>query len=394
MPDTTTRTIIDLHILHTVPPSNINRDGSGRPKTAVFGGVQRSRISSQAQKRAAREKFGETFDDTELGTRTRRVVELIADGIGALAPDLIDQAEDLATAVLKAAGVLNGSKSKSPAKGKTAKAKAADADEPAGEDSKATLYFMSRKQRDNLIRLALDAAASGDVAAFLKTADAKTIAQNNISADIALFGRMVAHDHDLDVDAAVQVAHAISVHEVATEFDYFAARDEYQDDDRGAGMLGSVEFNSSTLYRYAAIDVNQLDKTLGDPAAVQRAVEVFVRQFARNLPGGFRNSFAHGTLPEAVVVVARDTQALSYSGAFAKPVRATETAGYVENACAAMTRWAREIEDAYGETPLDSWVVRLGDETAALDDLGKRVGLNDLVSGVGALVAERHGAGR
>ena len=100
------------------------------------------------------------------------------------------------------------------------------------------------------------------------------------SVDIALFGRMAASDPTLNYDAASQVAHAISTHAVQNEYDYFTAVDDISEDDNaGAGHLGTVEFNSSTLYRYANVNVSELRKTLDDAADVA----VVVRKFAEAL---------------------------------------------------------------------------------------------------------------
>src|SRR5690606_3506822 len=115
-------------------------------------------------------------------------------------------------------------------------------------------------------------------------ARAKAPAAPRPSVAIALFGRMVADVADINVDAAVQVAHALSVHRVDNESDYYTAvDDENTDDETGAGMIGTVDFNSATLYRYAALGVHQLAATLGEglrddeprTEPVRRAVEAF-----------------------------------------------------------------------------------------------------------------------
>ena len=124
----------------------------------------------------------------------------------------------------------------------------------------------------------------------------------------------------MNVDAAAQVAHAISVHPVETEFDYFTAVDDYlQADESGAGMIGTVEFNSSTLYRYATVDVNRLADNLGDAVAARRAVEAFVESFVRSMPTGKQTTFANRTLPEAVVVMVRDSQPINLVGSLREP---------------------------------------------------------------------------
>lgn len=368
------RTIIDIHLLQTVPPSNLNRDDTGSPKTAIYGGVRRARVSSQSWKRATRLDFESTLDRSDLGVRTRRVIEVLAAEIKSLAPALEDRADELATATFKEIGIVTKSSKK---------------EEP-GEAG--YLVFLSRRQIQALAKAAVDAADTDDVSRALKVANVKGLADRDHSVDIALFGRMVADQADLNVDAAAQVAHAISVHPVETEFDYFTAVDdviEEKGEETGAGMIGTVEFNSSTIYRYATIDVNRLTDNLGDAVATQRAAEAFVRSFVRSMPTGKQNTFANRTLPEAVVVLIRDRQPINLVGAFESPVRESEQIGRVKRACEALRDEAADIERAYGETPIARWVTRVGDDTASLDDLGSNVTFDELVSAVGALVNTR-----
>lgn len=368
-----TRIFVDIHILQTVPPSNLNRDDTGSPKTATYGGVRRARVSSQAWKRATRLAFYDRLDSSDLGTRTKRVVMLLADEITRRNPELNEgRSTDLASATLKAVGI-------------EVKASKKDVTEEAGY-----LVFLSRRQIENLADAAIEAAGADDMPKALRDAKVKDIANRDHSVDIALFGRMVADQKDINVDAAAQVAHAISVHPVETEFDYFTAVDDTNAEDQsGAGMIGTVEFNSSTLYRYATIAVDQLAKNLGDTTATSRAVEAFVDCFTRSMPTGKQNTFANRTLPEAVIVQVRDTQPINLVGAFESPVRETETTGRIKRAADALRDEAREIERAYDERPIASWVTRVGNDTASLDDLGDNVPLHELVSAVGALVTER-----
>jgi CRISPR system Cascade subunit CasC len=368
------RTLIELHILQTVPPSNLNRDDTGSPKTAIYGGVRRARVSSQAWKRATRDAFEDRLDRSELGVRTRRVVELLAAEIQSRERDLATRAVELATQVMTAIGITV----KPPKKGAT--------------DEAGYLVFLSRHQIQALADAAIAASTAEDVPQALREAKVKDLADRDHSVDIALFGRMVADQADMNVDAAVQVAHAISVHPVETEFDYFTAVDDHiGDNETGAGMIGTVEFNSSTLYRYATLDVNRLHDNLGDPEATRRAVEAFVTCFVRSMPTGKQNTFANRTLPEAVVVLVRDSQPINLVGAFENPVRESNTDGRVKRAADALRNEAREIERAYSETPLAGWVTRLGTDTAGLDDLGTNVGFTDLVSQLDALIGTRIG---
>jgi CRISPR system Cascade subunit CasC len=369
-----TRTFVDIHVLQTVPPSNLNRDDTGSPKTAVYGGARRSRVSSQAWKRATRVAFSELLDQGELGVRTKRLGELLAERIEKLAPDLGERAAELAVETFKAVGLKVGD----PDKG--------------GESG--YLVFLSARQIDNLAEAAVAAArAGGKLTEALKARNVKALADRDHSVDVALFGRMVADVPDINVDAAAQVAHAISVHPVDNEYDYYTAVDDRKlaVEETGAGMIGTVEFNSATLYRYATVDVDRLCDNLGDRLAVRRALEAFLRAFVTSMPSGKQNTFANRTLPDAVVVMLRDTQPVSFVVAFEEPVLDGLTTGRVRKASERLAEYAADVEQAYGARPVRSWVVRVGDRTKALAGLGDEVSVDELVAAVGAETAARLG---
>jgi CRISPR system Cascade subunit CasC len=202
---------------------------------------------------------------------------------------------------------------------------------------------------------------------------------------------MVADVSDINVDAAAQVAHAISVHPVDNEYDYFTAVDDRKEavDETGAGMIGTVEFNSATLYRYATVDVDRLRDNLGDPLAVRRALEAFLRAFATSMPTGKQNTFANRTLPDAIVVILRDTQPVNLVGAFEEPVLDGLTTGRVRMAADRLAEYAADVERAYGARPVRSWVVRVGDRTKAVASLGEEVTMDELITAVGDQAADR-----
>jgi len=365
------RTTIDIHVLQTVPPSNVNRDDTGSPKTAVYGGVRRARVSSQAWKRATRRAFEDELDASDLGVRTKRVVELVAARITERAGDLEGDAVTMATGVLKSAGV----DLKPPRRSKG---------EDVVPDQSGYLLFLSRHQVDRLAGLAIDAARSGLAAEKVDRKEAKAAADTAHSVDVALFGRMVADSTDLNVDAACQVAHALGVHATETEYDYFTAVDDRaQEDEPGAGMIGTVEFTSSTLYRYATVDVDRLQDTLGDAAMTERAVAAFVRSFVTSMPTGKQNTFAHRTLPDAVVVTVRDGQPVNLVGAFEEAVVAPEGSTRLREACSRLADYSTDVDRAYGRSARAAFVLRVGSATAPLAELGDEVDLEGLVSGVG-----------
>ncbi|WP_084959971.1 type I-E CRISPR-associated protein Cas7/Cse4/CasC [Thermoactinospora rubra] len=390
-----TRTILELHALQTVPPSCLNRDDTGTPKTAMYGGVLRARVSSQAWKRATRRAFHDLLDPTDLGVRTRKVAELLAERIKRL-DGTIEQAQAWA---LAAETIQNATGSKIDIPKRSA---AKDGPEPAPESK--YLLFLSAHQLDGLAELAVE--GRDDIKTYFKDKTnkdrAKQIANSRHSVDIALFGRMVADGADINVDAAAQVAHAISVHRVENESDYYTAVDDYktrETDDLGAGMIGTVEFNSATLYRYAAVDVDLLRRNLGkgqredQPATepVRRAVEAFVQCFITSLPTGKMNTFANHTLPDAVLVKIRSTRPINFVGAFEEPCRAEpEIGGYIRQAAERLAAYIPQVEQAYGLTDqAPCWLLRVGENTRALSALGREMPLAALVAAAGEEITRR-----
>ncbi|WP_282795517.1 type I-E CRISPR-associated protein Cas7/Cse4/CasC [Streptomyces sp. CC224B] len=394
-----TRTILDIHILQTVPPSNLNRDDTGTPKTAIYGGVRRARVSSQAWKRATRQAFEDLLPASALGVRTKKVAEALARRIAHKEPALAETAVQLATAVLETA---TGSKIDAPRR------KPKNGEDPTAAPESAYLMFLSNTQLDALAELAVTASGpDGDAKALTdhlkkNKADAKRAVDSRHSVDIALFGRMVADSADLNVEAAVQVAHAIGVHKSEIESDYYTAVDDLSlDDESGAGMIGTVDFNSATLYRYAAVDVDELQRNLGDglregespSAPVEKAVGAFLEAFITSLPTGKINTFGNHTLPAAVIVKLRDRRPVSFVSAFERPVPQGPGGGYLRESCERLAQYVPELERQYGITSDEnSWVFRVGEETQALAPLGAGVTLDVLMRDVTAAVARRVGS--
>ena len=351
--DSKKRIYLDIHILQTVPPSCVNRDDTGSPKTARYGGVTRARVSSQAWKRAVRLMFCDMFPKDEVGIRTKRAVELGRERITALKPDA-DKPVKLAADALSNAGV------------KLAK-------DNAGTDA---LFFLSAAQASALAKLAV--AGENDKNAY------KQALKDNPSVDIALFGRMVASDPSLNYDAAAQVAHAISTHEVRNEFDYFTAMDDLApEDNAGAAHLDTTEFNSCTMYRYATAGIHELAGHLGAEEAVRAAVN-FVRAFCLSMPTGKQNSFANRTAPEAAYVTIRGDQPVNLAGAFERPVRSF-AGGYEELSEEALAAYAQKTYGTFVEAPKAAFVVGGGEK---LDELGCRVSLDGLVKELEAVLGE------
>lgn len=328
------RLYIDFHVLQTVPPSCVNRDDTGSPKTAVYGGTTRARISSQSWKRAMRRMFREELlDANQVGERTKKIVGLVAEEVACLAPD--KDATKLAIQALENAGL-----------GKVK--------EQSGTDA---LFFMSHAQAKALAALAVEGCKSKK--SFQEALKASP------SVDMVLFGRMVAADPSLNYDAAAQVAHAISTHAVQNEFDYFTAVDDCATvDNAGAGHLGTVEYNSSTLYRYATVNAKELAAHM-DPTDAAATVKSFAEAFIRSMPTGKQNTFANRTLPDAVYITIRHDQPVNLCGAFERAIRPSVEKGFVGPSIEQLVAYAKQVYEDYTGDPDVSLAIGQGVEALA-----------------------------
>lgn len=372
-------TYIDVHIVQNIPPSCVNRDDTGSPKSAMYGGVKRLRVSSQAWKHVTRSFFDAHLDREDLGTRTKRVVSILAKEIGRQAEDLENDAQKLAEEVFNAAKIkLSEPRAK----------KSEEASKKAKESG--YLLFLSNRQIAQLAEMAVESARSGEE---LDKKEVKKIFKSENSIDVALFGRMVADDADLNVDAACQVAHAISTHAAENEFDFFTAVDDDKSraeerEDAGAGMMGTIEFSSATMYRYATVNLDLLHENLGDAEATLRALSSFIEAFVKTMPTGKQNTFANRTLPSMVVVQVRDDQPVSLVGAFERPVLKSDTEGFVAKSVRKLVEHEKQLEEAFGVKPRHAFAVSLEDYEGT-ESLGERVAFNVLTDKVRDVVESR-----
>lgn len=301
---------IDINIIQTVPSSNLNRDDTGAPKTALYGGVTRARVSSQSWKHVVRHAFKE--DHVISSSRTKEAVHLLENEL-CKQNDSLDEETALTKAkeVFKLAGIKVDKNNETGA-----------------------LLLISRGQLEKLAQYVLNNEE-------LDKKEIKQVLKGNQSLDLALFGRMVADNPELNVDAASQVAHAISTHEVIPEYDYFTALDDEQGEDTsGAAMLGTIEFNSATLYRYANVNVNELIHNLNRKDAIT-GISAFIKDFALSMPTGKQNTFANKTIPSYVMVTIRQDTPVNLVSAFEKPVVSNN--GYIEKS-------VKQLEDEYKQT--------------------------------------------
>lgn len=345
---------IDFHILQNVPPSNLNRDDAGSPKHAQFGGARRARVSSQAWKRATRVAYADGVPKADRATRTKKIAAQLAERLREREGLTGEGATRLATALLAPLGITMSQKK---------------------SEETSYLLFFGHRQLDSIAHL-VDGRAKEllglddkDLAKAVGEFDIDAELMRSHPAEVALFGRMVANRAEINVDAAVQVAHALSTHPVEVEFDYYTAvDDENSEADTGAGMIGTVEFNSATLYRYATLGLRQLHTNLGggDGQAqdTAEAVRRFTTSFVTSMPTGHQNSFAHRTLPFLVVAALRADQPVNLVSAFEKPVRGTN--GLAEESARRLATEARTVRETWGSVPLATFACygSLGDDAS------------------------------
>lgn len=368
--------VIDIHALQTLPPSLINRDDTGAPKSAIFGGVPRQRVSSQSWKRAIRNYFEKSVDPKSVGARSKRLPEKIAKLVeeheGWDAERAIKQVSDL----FKVAGISTEVDNKRIKE--LEKSEAEDKEELLKEaryPRTKYLIFLSPQQIDRAVQAIV--AADGEK---IKKAEAKEILDTQHSVDMAMFGRMIADDAAFNVDAAVQVAHALGIHDSAPEFDYFTAVDDLAEDgeETGAGMIGTVQMMSSTLYRFATVNVAGLKENLDSEENAKQAAVQFVDAFIKSMPTGKINTFANHTLPELVYVTVRDTRPVSLVTAFEEPVQATNDKNLRIAGAEALANEEREFEENYGLKPLAAFVVGVSEARVPFADIAETITLPEL----------------
>ncbi len=399
---------LEIHILQNFAPSNLNRDDTGSPKDCELGGVRRSRISSQCFKRAIRSAFDEhdLIPATERAARTKRLVDEVTARVTA-----IDSGIDAEKARLGAVRALEAGGLK------------------ADEETSKTQYllFMPRRALDDLARLvvahigvlsaeppakteeekkgakaksakAAKAEAKQGANPEVKKAVEKILEDGARTPELALFGRMIADRPDWNVDAACQVAHAISTNRVAVEFDFYTAIDDLKKNDTaGSDMMGTVAFNSACFYRYLVVDIGELVRNLGgDDAAIaqaKRTVEAFVRAAVLAIPTGKQNSMAAQNPPSLVLCDVRDrAEPRSLANAFVDPVRPSREGDLVTLSSLRLAKYAASLDKVYGAkgrsqgglsfVALDPETRLSKDFEQALPGVVQRDSLDALVAGV------------
>ena len=378
-------TVIDLHILQAYPPSLLNRDDMGQPKTIMFGGTTRTRVSSQSIKRSQRlyAAAHDLIPPEHLATRTRHLPAMLADRLVERHGLTPQDGLTLALNTVWGMGLLN----------------------TAGDARRTTvLLFLGNgevdaiasviaERRDELLGCAVPAeriaTASGpeggkprgtkerkaDCPALFRDLGRHALGATDPTpvVDVALYGRFLAEDHRVDVDGASSTAHAFSVGEHHLEFDYFTAVDDMEE--RGAGFLDTASLTAPLLYRYSNLDATALLANLGgDGELTAQAAAAWLTAALNAVPRAKNASTAPATRPLLAFAAVRDDQAFSMANAFLRPVRATRQADEGQAAIDALARHWRYHGDAYGhDGVLASCLVHVGDPAELPPDMPGKV---------------------
>lgn len=327
--------LIELHILQSFPVSCLNRDDMGSPKSAVFGGVKRARISSQCLKRAQRSLYKELLPEFAQGERTKLLASAFLAEINKR-EDASALPEDLHLTLASIWCKPDGKK------------KAAD-----GLPKATTLTYLSPAEMNAMIDAVVAVLAENpkakekDITAAANKAIKGALAKD--AADIALYGRMVAGEPSLTTEGAAMFSHAISTHKSETELDFYSAVDDLQPDDEvGAGMTGMLEFTSACYYRYLAINVDLLKSHLASLSAEQMeaVLSAFIRAAVLAVPSARKNSMNASTVPSYVLGVVRDGHPIQLVNAFEDPVKSSK--GVTAPSISALKAEYSKLKDVWG----------------------------------------------
>ena len=340
---------LQLHLLTAYGPSNLNRDDTGRPKSVVFGGVPRLRVSSQSLKRAWRtsEVFGEKLKG-HLAERTQRLGKEVFDRLleGGMAED---EALEVARAIAGVFGKIKGEQDKAPT-------------------FIEQLAFVSPEERASAFALA-DRALDGEPVEEPEAGD--LLQKVDTAADIAMFGRMLADNPKFNREAAVQVAHAITTHRAVAEDDYYTAVDDLKSreepDDAGAGFIGVQEFGAGVFYLYVCVDRGLLLGNLaGEPSVRDASLAALVEAAAIVAPGGKQASFASRARAFYALAERGSAQPRSLAAAFLKPVTGSDQG---EQSIREIESFRNRLDAAYGPCAGASYTMNVVKGEGTLQDL-------------------------
>jgi len=399
---------LELHLIQSFGPNCLNRDATNSPKSCEFGGAMRARVSSQCFKRAMREFFREE-NLVPVGERTKRLRAEIGAFLPELEPrELVDFGVD---AFVDTYYAKNDSKRPEHASVLLFLSRV-ELEEAARciEDSWNELrpFAEARRKKIEEIRAGAAKKKAAPTQTTLPLSDDETATQDTsdgsndgagtagdgkfkelpkpkadkaiverlqnaaLSSDIALFGRMLAEHSEHRIEAAAQVAHAISTHAVSSELDFFSAVDDLNTDDAGAGMLGVTGFNSAVFYRYALLDFDALVSNLkGDREAALATARAFLQAFVEAIPSGKQNSMAAQSLPSLGLFVTRESGApCSMVNAFCEPITRHKAGGMLRASIAEFADYWNRYTRVYGERGINDLSLFCFEKDDALGTLG------------------------
>ncbi len=376
---------VQLHLLTAYPPANLNRDDLGRPKTALFGGAERLRISSQSLKRAWRtSSIFEPFKEISMAKRTKRLGEkYIYPGFSKALPT--EEAVQWTRDILEAYGELDKAGKDDPDKKRDIYLKQLVFISPVEEhnlkDFVDRLVAGLRGNPDNEITEILELRKARDKAKgetkkkkhsqLVEKFKELLLVQTPKAVDIALFGRMLASSPRFNTEAACQVAHALTVDKVAVEDDFYTAVDDLNEgeEDVGAGYMGETEFGAGLFYLYLCLDRRLLLENLGgDRELAERTIAALVESAAKIAPTGKQNSFASRARASYILCEKGDAQPRSLSVAFLNPVEAGRD-GLLANAIKALEAERARLDRAYGDGDPNAAVMNAPQEQGSLQEI-------------------------
>jgi CRISPR system Cascade subunit CasC len=390
------KTLIEIHALQNFAPSNLNRDDTGAPKDALFGGTRRARVSSQCLKRSVREYFkmkveGKELRHEEVGQRSKRLLDEIVKLLVKKGRNPEEARKLARLAMLAGAGTWVAPN---------------EAGSEEGEKSEYLIFLGTREiasiadtinerwaeEKWEAIEKAFEKSSAKEkkkeaakkASKELKESFAQ-ILNGGKALDVALFGRMLADMPEKNQYAACQVAHAISTHAVEREFDFYTAVDDLKPEDTaGADMMGTVEFNSACFYRYAVVDWAKLVENLQDDKELAtKGLRAFLEGFVLAEPTGKQNTFAAHNPPEFVAVsVRRNTAPRNLANAFETAVRVKKDESLTKESAARLSAKAVALDKLYKTSPNSRYAV-------AEDVFGEKYeakGLGEKLEGIPALI--------
>lgn len=335
---------IQLHVLTSYPPSNLNRDDMGRPKTARMGNAERLRISSQSLKRHWRvsDVFEEALAD-HIGTRTKRIG--------------VEVQKTLLDAGVKEKVSTDSAKKVAEQFGKVSSKRPPEIEQ---------LVHISPAEKQAIDALVQQIIKSGEVP---NDDELALLKQDNMAVDIALFGRMLASKPKFNIEAACQVAHAISVQQVAIEDDYFTAVDDLNnnEEDAGAAHIGETNFAAAVFYQYICINKDLLlDNLNGNTELAEKALSALIESITTVAPSGKQNSFGSRAFASYAMAEKGSMQPRSLSVAYLRPVN---TDNVLSDAIDSLQSHQQKFDSVYGDCADSRYVMDVENGIGSLAEL-------------------------